>query len=338
MPHVLIDIRVKPDALRRLEALPGMRVTCVGPHTDPHELPAEIIRDADALVCMLPPTNYNQMPALKLIQLSSVGFSQLYPLGLPQRGVRACNARGVYDTCIAEWSVAMMVNLGRDLRGMIRNQERGHWERAPRFAHEIRGSVVGIWGYGGIGRETARLAKALGLTVHVMTRHGIGSREGSYRVPGTGDPEGKLPDRVFTVGQELGFLGGLDFLILTMPHTPANTGVIGERELRALKPTAFLLNPARGALIQEAALVRALEEKWFVGAALDTHFHYPMPPEHPLWRLPNVIMTPHISGSDMGPHFLDRMWDITLHNMENFFAGRPLWNELTPAELNPAPS
>ena len=333
MPKAIIDIQVKPEALHRLQALPGMHVECIGPSNEARELPSKLIRDADMLVCLMPPKNHAEMSALKFIQVSSAGYAQLYALDLVRRGIRACNARGVYDTTIAEWSMAMMVNLARDLRGMIRNQERGHWERAPRFATEIRGRTVGIWGYGGIGRETARLAKTLGLTVNVLVRRGIGSRDGAYRVPGTGDPDGKLPDRVFITGQEQEFLRELDFLILSMPHTPANTGIIGERELRAMKPGAFLLNPARGPLIQEAALLKALEEKWFAGAALDTHFHYPMPPEHPLWRLPNVIMTPHISGSEMGPHFVDRMWDIVLHNAQNLLTGKPLWNELSPAEL-----
>ena len=333
MAKAIIDIQVKPEALHRLQALPGMHVECIGPSNEARELPSKLIRDADMLVCLMPPKNHAEMSALKFIQVSSAGYAQLYALDLVRRGIRACNARGVYDTTIAEWSMAMMVNLARDLRGMIRNQERGHWERAPRFATEIRGRTVGIWGYGGIGRETARLAKTLGLTVHVLVRRGIGSRDGAYRVPGTGDPDGKLPDRVFITGQEQEFLRELDFLILSMPHTPANTGIIGERELRAMKPGAFLLNPARGPLIQEAALLKALEEKWFAGAALDTHFHYPMPPEHPLWRLPNVIMTPHISGSEMGPHFVDRMWDIVLHNAQNLLTGKPLWNELSPAEL-----
>ena len=336
MPKIIIDIQVKPDALHRLQAIPGMRVECVecvAPSNETRELPSDLIRDADILVCLMPPKNHAEMSALKFIQVSSAGYAQLYGLDLVRRGVRACNARGVYDTPIAEWSVAMMVNLARDVRGMIRNQERGHWERAPRFATEIRGRTVGIWGYGGIGRETARLAKALGLTVHVLVRKGIGSRENAYRVPGTGDPDGTLPDRVFTAGQELEFLSGLDFLVLAMPHTPANTGIVGERELRAMKPTAFLLNPARGPLIQEAALLRALEEKWIAGAALDTHFHYPMPPEHPLWRMPNVIMTPHMSGTEMGPHFADRMWEIVLHNVPSLLGGGPLWNEIPGAEL-----
>ncbi len=189
------------------------------------------------------------------------------------------------------------------------------------------------WGYGGIGRETARLAKLLGMQVHILTRRGVGPREQTYVVPGTGDPEGTLPDRVFTAGQELEFLGGLDFLVLAMPLTPANTGRIGERELRALRPSAFLLNPARGPLVQETALLQALEKGWLAGAALDTHYYYPMPPEHPLWRFPNVIMTPHISGSDKGPHFLERIWDIIVYNVEHILAGKPLWNELTVEEL-----
>ena len=333
MNKALIDIRVKPEALRQLEAL-GMEAVCVGPAEAARALPAELVREAEVLVCLVPPSNHAEMRALKFIQVSSAGYAQLYGLDLVARGVRACNARGVYDTTIAEWNAAMMVNLARDVRGIIRHQDRGQWERAPRFATEIRGRTLGLWGYGGIGRETARLAKALGLTVHVLVRRGIGPRENLFRVPGTGDPEGTLPDRVFTAGEELEFLRGLDFLTLAMPLTPANKGVIGERELRALKPTAFLLNPARGPLVQEAALLRALGEKWIAGAAIDTHFHYPMPPEHPLWHFPNVIMSPHIAGSDMGPHFLDRIWDIVLHNVEHFLAGRALWNELTPAQLS----
>jgi len=102
-----------------------------------------------------------------------------------------------------------------------------------------------------------------------------------------------------------------------------------------MKSTAFLLNPARGPLVQEAALIRALDERWIAGAALDTHHHYPMPPDHPLWHMPHVIMTPHISGSDRNPHFLDRVWDLAAQNIDRFLADEPLWNELTRAELEP---
>jgi phosphoglycerate dehydrogenase-like enzyme len=110
---------------------------------------------------------------------------------------------------IAEWNIAMMVNLARNLRGMIRNQESSVWDRSAVFQKEIRGSVLGIWGYGGIGRETARLAKSLGLQVHVMTRRGVNPRRDAYCVEGTGDPEGTLPDKTFRASQEMEFLSGL---------------------------------------------------------------------------------------------------------------------------------
>ncbi len=274
------------------------------------------------------------MRSLRLVQLFSSGYTQLHGRGLVRRGVRACNARGVHDTTIAEWNIAMMINLARDLRRMIHQQEQGLWQRdEPRFQNALRDRVLGIWGYGGIGRETARLAKALGMKVHVLTRQGITPRTGFYSIPGTGDDAGTLPDRRFIVGDEDGFLRDLDFLVLAMPQTAANTGIIGECELRLMKPTAFLLNPARGPLVQEAALIRALDERWIAGAALDTHHHYPMPPDHPLWRMPHVIMTPHISGSDKSPHFLDRVWDLAAQNIARLLAGEPLWNEIAAAEL-----
>lgn len=335
MTHVVVDIRTSPQAIRQLEAIGDVYVA-----DEPHglqkkarRLPSAVVRDAEILICTVPPANFDEARSLKLVQLGSVGFAQLYPLDLVARGVRACNARGVYDTAIAEWNVGMMINLARDLRTMIRNQEQGRWDTSGPFHAEIRGSTVGIWGYGGIGRETARLCKALGMTVHAYARHVVRPRENTYCVPGTGDPTGTLPDRLFTVGQELEFLAGLDFLILAIPQTPANTGLIGERELDTLKPTALLLNPARGPLVEEQALLRALRENRLAGAALDTHYYYPLPPEHPLWSFPNVIITPHISGSDRGPHFLERIWEIALYNIEAYLQGKPLWNELTKEEL-----
>jgi phosphoglycerate dehydrogenase-like enzyme len=104
--------------------------------------------------------------------------------------------------------------------------------------------------------------------------------------------------------------------------------------LRALPHTAFVLNPARGPLIQEPALLRALQESWIAGAALDTHYYYPMPSDHPLWRFSNVIMTPHISGSSQSQHFAGRVWKIFVQNVERYVSGDPLLNELTPTQLN----
>ncbi len=173
------------------------------------------------------------------------------------------------------------------------------------------------------------------MKVHVLTRAGrAGPRGEIYAVPGTGDADGTLPDRVFGAGETAAFLGGLDFLILALPLTKATEGLLGERELQALPRHAFVLNPARGPIIQEAALLRALREGWIAGAALDTHYKYPMPPEHPLWKFPNVIFTPHISGSSLSPRFAERLWDILGQNAGRYQRGERLLNLLTPSQLN----
>lgn len=291
------------------------------------------IRDANALFCSSPPVNLEEMKALRWIQISSVGYAQLIGRGLVERRIRATNCRGCLDVPIAEWNLSMMVNLARNLRQMIRNQEGAVWDRSAVFQAEIRGRTVGFWGYGGIGRETARLARQMGMPIHVLVRNGVHPRRDLYAVPGTGDPDGVLPDRVFSSGEELDFLRGLDFLIVAMPLTPATKGLIGERELQALPRTAYLLNPARGPIVQEAALLRALRENWIAGAALDTHYQYPLPPDHPLWRFSNVILTPHISGAADNHRFQERLWDLFVKNVERFSRDRPLLNELTPEQL-----
>ena len=335
MTQVLTDVPLDETAVRRLEALPGVTVRRV-PHRRGWEVPADLLPGPDILLCKRPPRNLDALSCLRLIQLSTVGYEDLRDLNFADRPLRVCNARGIFDTAIGEWNLAMMVNLVRDLPGMLRNQGRAAWERADRFQQEVRGRTVGLWGYGGIGRETARLAKAFGLTVHALTRSGVRPRLNSYTPAGTGDPEGVLPDRVFVAGQEGEFLAGLDFLVLALPHTRQSDGIIGEKELRALPRTAFLLNPARGPIIREEALLRALREGWIAGAALDTHFAYPLPPEHPLWRLPNVILTPHIAGADKSREFPARIADLFAQNVARYLDGRPLLNEVTAAEWREA--
>lgn len=331
---ILIDVPLHAETLAALQLSGRHEFDCVTP---PGETVRDIdparLKDVEALFCSVPPKNFAEMNAVKWVQISSAGYTQLFAHDLPARGIRATNALGCFDVPIAEWVIAMLVCLARDMRQMIRNQEAAVWDRSAVFQREIRGLTLGLWGYGGIGRETARLAKQMGLRVHVQTRNGVGPRDHSYCVPGTGDPHGVLPDRVFKAGEELEFLGGLDFLVIALPLTKATDGLIGERELQALPKTAFVLNPSRGPIIQQEPLLRALSENWIAGAALDTHYKYPMPPEHPLWRFPNVIFTPHISGSSLSPRFKDRLWEIFSLNLERYVQGRPLLNELTPAQL-----
>jgi phosphoglycerate dehydrogenase-like enzyme len=336
MIHILIDAPIDEAAMGRLKAMPGVTVDTPLPHHRDWVVPEEWLAAVEVMLCRHPPGNLGGMTGLKLMQLSSVGYDHLRHLNLADAPFRICNARGVFDTAIGEWNLAMMVNLTRDLGGMMRNQAAAHWDRSERYAQEIRGRVVGLWGYGGIGRETARLAKGFGMTVHVLTRTGVRPRLNTYAQPGTGDPDGALPHRLFVAGQEHAFLSGLDFLVLALPHTRLSDGMVGEAEFQALPRTAFMLNPARGPIVQEAALLRALREGWIAGAALDTHFTYPLTAEHPLWGLPNVILTPHVSGSDRSRDFPGRIGDLFVQNVTRYREGRPLLNEITAGEWREA--
>ncbi len=331
---IVVDAVIHEPTLAALRQRGGSEFAIVDPpENHARELDPTMIRDATVLFCTMLPTNHALMQQLKWVHITSVGFTQLNGFNLPARGIRATNARGCFDVPIAEWNIGMMINLTRNLRTMIRNQEAAVWDRSGPFQKELRGATVGVWGYGGIGRETARLARQMGLRVHAFARNGAEANRNVYCVPGTGDPEGVLPHRVFKTGEELEFLRELDFLVLALPLSKSTEGMIGERELQALPRTAYVLNPARGPIIQEQALLRALREKWIAGAALDTHYYYPMPAEHPLWKFENVIMTPHISGSSLSQHFKPRIWEILALNLDRFARGEPLLNEIAGKEL-----
>jgi len=251
--RILIDVVVEESPLAELKEIPGVDIRVIPTSDTARELPHDVIKDVDILFCTHPPSNFDSMPRVRWIQIASSGYTQLFPLDLPSNHVRATNARGCFDVPIAEWNIAMMVNLLRDVPQMLRNQQARVWERSVRFTQEVRGMTMGLWGYGGLGRETARLAKLMGMRVHVLARRGIQPASNIYRVPGTGDPEGVLPDRVFAAGEEKEFLSALDFLILAMPLTPQTEGIVREEELQALPRSAFVLNPARGPIIQEQA-------------------------------------------------------------------------------------
>lgn len=327
-------------------ALPFME-TAPGSEPRVDELDVRLLRDLPAgspwpeneadqvqvMFCMTPPPNLAAFKNLKWLQIESAGFAQLFPFKLADKGITITNARGIFDCPIAEWNIAMMINLARDLRTLIRHQDAGIWERSAQFTGEIRGRTVGIWGYGGIGRETARLAKTMGMRVHALTRSSAKSRADSTCIAGTGDPDGSLPDAYFTEDQKESFLRGLDFLILALPLTQKTEGLLGEADLRLLPKGAFILNPARGTLIQEQALLAVLRDGHLGGAAIDTHYQYPLPPEHPLWSFPHVILTPHISGTSFSPNYSKGLLEIFRQNARRFVAGQPLLNIIPPSDL-----
>jgi phosphoglycerate dehydrogenase-like enzyme len=173
----------------------------------------------------------------------------------------------------------------------------------------------------------------MGLRVHVLTRTGRISNSERFHIEGTGDDQGVIPDRVFRKAEMATFCGSLDFLLLAMPLSPENAGIVNRQVFEALPDHAFLLNPARGPLVNEQDLLWALRSGKIAGAALDTHFKYPMPSDHPLWRMPNVIMTPHISGSSQSPHFKERLWRLFGDNVSRWQAARPLLNLLSAQQL-----
>ena len=308
----------------------------MGPYIDDagQTMPAALLRGAEALLCELPPANFDDFDRLAWIQLTSAGYAQVLDLPVLERGIRVTNGTGNFDVPIAEWSCLMILTWHRRLLELLDNQKKKAWRPDEQFQHELRGATVGIYGYGGIGRETARLAKALGLDVRVLTRNGqVGARRMNYRVPGTGDPEGTLPDQVFGSDRAEAFFRGLDYLVIAIPLTPATRGIIGAEQLGWLKTSAVLLNPARAAVVEEEALVRCLAEGRIRGASLDTHYAYPLPDDHPLWKLPNVILTPHISGHNDTPLFVDRFLDISIENLKRYLAGDPLLNQLSESQL-----
>src|SRR5262249_36733881 len=139
-------------------------------------LSPELLHGKHILLGKLPPENFKDFTDLEWMQIATVGFEHLAHLKLYDSPLRVTNARGIFDTAIAEWCLAMMIDLVRDLPGMFRNQQIKVWARDARYQQEIRTKIVGLWGYGGIGRETARLAKACGMNVRALTRTGVKAR------------------------------------------------------------------------------------------------------------------------------------------------------------------
>ena len=335
-PIILILLDPAENALARVRSeCPGAEIR-LGPWltSTKETLAKKLMTGAEILLCEVPPANFDDFDSLGWIQLTSHGYTQVLDLPVRERGIRVSIGLGNFDIPIAEWNIMMMLMWHRHMLEMLELQKAGIWDRSARFQTELRGATVGFYGYGGIARQTARLAKAMGLVVWSLSRNGkVRSRRDKYCLAGTGDVEGLFCDRVFGLEERDEFLAGIDYLVITMPLTPATQGLIGEKELRLLKPSCVLINPARAGIVEEDALVRCMREGWIRGASLDVHYAYPLPPEHPLWSMPNVILTPHISGSAASPHFLERTYDIFVQNLRRYRSGKSLWNELTAEEL-----
>ena len=263
-------------------------------------VPAQTIREA--------------APRLKWIQLTSAGADRLLNSGFVEQGIIVTTVSGLHATPIGEYVLGAMLQWAKGAPRTMRAQLRHEWTRfAPT---ELYGKTVGIVGLGHIGGEVARLAKAFGCRV-------IANRRSGAPAASPADIDEMLP-----AADLRGLLAQSDYVAVCVPLTPETRGLIGEGELRAMKPSAFLVNIARGPVIVEQALVRALREGWIAGAALDVFEHEPLPPESPLWDLENAILTPHISGGT--ERYNERATAIFCANLGRYLRGEPLENVVDP--------
>jgi phosphoglycerate dehydrogenase-like enzyme len=242
-----------------------------------------------------------------------------------ERGVVFTNSAGIHGPPIAETAVAMVLYFARGLDLAVRAQAEGRWgsraffaEDAPVF--EVAGSTVGIVGFGGIGREVGRRFRALGARV-------VGVRRTAPAVGDPPDPEGFEVLGGFGADGLERLLGLADVVVVATPETEETRGMLNEARLRSCRPGAVIVNVARGAIIDEGALVGALESGHLRGAGLDVFQVEPLPPESPLWSMPNVLITPHVSG--VSRRFWDRETDLVLENLRRLLAGEPLRNQVS---------
>jgi len=266
-------------------------------------------------------------PQLRWVQVASAGVNSLLDHPIMQNDIMLTNASGIHATSIAEYVLAMMINLIRRWPELLFLKWGHGWPHDRRFASgkgEIWGKVMGIAGYGSVGREVARLCRGFGMRVLAAKREPQDRRDYGYCLPGRGDTEGRIPEAIYGPEELTEMLPQCDYVLVSAPLTHATEALIGSEELAAMKPSAYLINIARGELVDEEALVEALQSRQIAGAALDVFSEEPLPSMNPLWDLPNVLMTPHISGAS--PIYSERLSDLFAENLRRYVAGQTLLN------------
>jgi phosphoglycerate dehydrogenase-like enzyme len=217
------------------------------------------------------------------------------------------NGRGVFRRPLGEWAVSAMLHFQYCHRRLIRQQEQGIWEAFD--IEELHGTTVGIVGYGGLGSAAAERAKAFGCKIVALRRKPLS------------DP---LIDHAYTRDTLLEMMAACDFIVCSAPSTPETRGMIGAREIAAMKPSAVVINIGRGPVIDERALIAALEQGRIRGAALDVFEVEPLPAGHPFYTLKNVLLSPHSADHTVG--WQNRAVDFFLENFARFYKGEPLEN------------
>jgi phosphoglycerate dehydrogenase-like enzyme len=271
------------------------------------------IGDAEAAFGTIPPEALRRAARLRWLQapMAAPPAGYYYP-ELVAHPVVVTNMRGVYNDHIAAHILAFVLAFSRGLHRYIPNQARREWRSEGYSAQVVHlpEATALIVGVGGIGGETARLCAAFGVRV-------VGVDARREDVP-EGVAELHRPEALDRLLPEA------DFVILTVPNTPQTTGFMDAARFRRMKNSAYFINIGRGATVKLADLVAALEQGQIAGAGLDVYEIEPLPPEHPLWTAPNVLLTPHMAGS--GPYVQDRQFGVLLENARRFAAGQPLMN------------
>jgi phosphoglycerate dehydrogenase-like enzyme len=258
----------------------------------------------------LPQDVLTRAPKLKWIQVMSAGVDRFLDIDMIDSPVTLTNVSGIHAIPISEFVIGLMLMFVKQAPFCFQLKCEKKWERFTPEA--LNSKTVGIVGLGSIGREVARLAKAFGMRVMATRR--------SARQVG----RARYVDIMLPPEQLNRLLVESDFVVLAVPFTPETSNLIGRKELRRMRPTACLINIARGGIVDESALVRALEECWIAGAGLDVFATEPLPSDSRLWELPNVIFSPHIAGG-MGD-YVAHATEIFAENLKRYLAGKRLFN------------
>ena len=306
MSNVLILTEVQ-EAMRArykamlLERFPQLTINVVGHHNDV----GPYIAGTDILLCFSPPMAdhvVRDAPRLKWIQALGTGVDNIIDLPSLGKEVLVTNVRGIHGAPVSEATIAYMLSLARDLPRASVAHDKGQWERWP--AALLAGKTVGILGVGLIAEYLAPICKALHMTVIGIS--------GSPR-------EAKGFDRMAHRDDFVKVVPELDFLVALAPLTAETRGIVGARVFAAMKPTAYLINVARGGVVDEPALIAALESGEIAGAALDVFAQEPLPASSPLWRTKNVTIFSHLGGYSQG--YEDRAMPTIAGNMAKFLSG-----------------
>jgi phosphoglycerate dehydrogenase-like enzyme len=254
---------------------------------------------------------------LKWIHSTAAGVAQLMYPELRNSGIVVTNPSGIFSVPMAEHVIGLLLALARNFPDCVRQQDRARWSQQelwdkPQHLTELNGKVLLIVGYGSIGREVAKRAKALDMRVWGVTRSGRGDRTHAEKLFAAAQLEEALPDA--------------DYVLIAAPETAETKHLIGAVQIARMKRGARLINVGRGSLLDEAALIGALESGALGGAALDVVQTEPLPAESPLWRAPNLMLTPHTSAVSDG--LWERETALLLELLERWFDGRELFNQV----------